>query len=76
MRDRSGYYFNRFSNRSVVGRTGRGDTTFGAFLGHRAQHGVEESLRFASALVSLKMEKPGAFDGALEDVLRRMNAEH
>jgi len=75
-RDPRGYYFNRFANRSVAGRTGRGDTTFGAFLGRRARHGVEESLRFASALVSLKMEKPGIFDGTLEDVLRRMNQEH
>ena len=75
-RDQRGYYFNRFSNRSVVGRTGRGDTTFGAFLGRRVHYGIEESLRFASALVSLKMEKPGVFDGTLEDVLQRMNAEH
>lgn len=75
-RDGSGYYFNRFSNRSVVGRTGRGDTTFGAFLGRRVTHGIEDSLRFASALVSLKMEKPGVFTGTQEDVLRRMNAEH
>ena len=74
--DRSGYYFNRFSNRSVAGRTGRGDTAFGAFLGRRTHYGIEESLRFASALVSLKMETPGIFTGTLEDVLQRMDAEH
>ena len=67
-------YWEPFSNRSVVGRTGRGDTTFGAYVARRLDHNPAESLRFAAALVSLKMEKAGPFDGALADVLERMNA--
>ncbi len=69
-------YYEKFTNKSVVGRTGRGDTTFAAYLAWRADHDVPESLRFAAALVSLKMESPGPFNGTLCDVLARMQAEH
>jgi sugar/nucleoside kinase (ribokinase family) len=65
-------YFRKFTNRSVVGRTGRGDTTFAAYLARRHEHGVAESLDFAAALVSIKMETPGPFQGSLADVLERM----
>jgi hypothetical protein len=67
-------YWEPFSNRSVVGRTGRGDTTFAAYMARRLDHDPDESLKFAAALVSLKMEKAGPFDGTLADVLERMNA--
>lgn len=67
-------YWEPFSNRSVVGRTGRGDTTFAAYMARRLDHDAGESLRFAAALVSIKMEKAGPFDGTLADVLERMNA--
>jgi sugar/nucleoside kinase (ribokinase family) len=66
-------YFERFSNRNSQGRTGRGDTTTGAYLARRMDHTVQESLRFAVALASIKMETPGPFRGSLEDVLARMN---
>lgn len=65
-------YYERFSNRSVVGRTGRGDTTFAAYLARRLDHDPAESLRFAAALVSIKMETPGPFQGTLEDVMARL----
>jgi sugar/nucleoside kinase (ribokinase family) len=65
-------YFEKFTNKSTVGRTGRGDTTFAAYLARRKDHGVEESLKFASALVSIKMETPGPYQGTLEDALARM----
>jgi sugar/nucleoside kinase (ribokinase family) len=68
--------YERFSNKSIVGRTGRGDTTFAAYLSWRLDHGPAESLKFAAALVSIKMETPGPFQGTLEDVLRRMREEH
>jgi hypothetical protein len=38
----------------------------------RLKHGPAESLKFASALVSIKMESKGPFAGTLEDVLSRM----
>lgn len=66
-------YFRKFSNRSSQGRTGRGDTTMGAYLARRIDHPVEESLAFAVALASIKMESPGPFRGRLEDVLARMS---
>lgn len=65
-------FYERFSNRSTVGRTGRGDTTFAGYMAWRIEHGPAESLRFAAALVSIKMEKPGPFSGTLQDVLDRM----
>jgi sugar/nucleoside kinase (ribokinase family) len=69
-------FYEKFSNRSVVGRTGRGDTTFAAYLARRMDHGAAESLKFAAALVSIKMETPGPFNGTLADVLARMQTKH
>ena len=65
-------FYEKFTNRSVVGRTGRGDTTFAAYLARRIDHDVTESLKFAAALVSIKMETPGPFIGTLEEVIARM----
>jgi hypothetical protein len=43
-------------------------------MARRLGHDPSESLKFAAALVSIKMEKAGPFDGTLADVLERMNA--
>jgi sugar/nucleoside kinase (ribokinase family) len=69
-------YYEKFSNSNVSGRTGRGDTTFAAYLSHRLDHDVAESLKFAAALVSIKMETPGPFSGTLEEVFKRMEEKH
>jgi sugar/nucleoside kinase (ribokinase family) len=69
-------YFERFSNRGVEGRTGRGDTTFGSYLARRLDFDVPEALRFAAALASIKIERPGPFQGGLAEVLERMSADH
>ena len=69
-------FYEKFSNSNVTGRTGRGDTTFAAYLSHRLDHGVSESLKFAAALVSIKMEKPGPFSGTLEEVNKRLKEKH
>jgi sugar/nucleoside kinase (ribokinase family) len=69
-------YYEKFSNSSVAGRTGRGDTTFAAYLSHRLDHNVKESLKFAAALVSIKMETPGPFSGTIEDVIKRLKEKH
>lgn len=66
----------RFTNRSVVGRTGRGDSVFGSYLARRLDHGVADSLRFAAALASMKVEAPGPFLGTEEQVLERIRADH
>ncbi len=69
-------WYEKFSNNNVSGRTGRGDTTFAAYLSYRLDHEVAESLKFAAALVSIKMETPGPFSGTLEEVYKRMEEKH
>jgi len=54
--------------RNLTGRTGRGDTTFAGYLTKRLKHSIEESVLYAAALVSLKMETPGPFMGTEDDV--------
>jgi sugar/nucleoside kinase (ribokinase family) len=65
-------YYTKFTNRNITGRTGRGDTFSGGYLAHRLDHSVEDSLKFAAALTSIKMESTGPFTGSFEDVLERM----
>ena len=69
-------YYEKFSNSNSSGRTGRGDTTFSAYLSWRLDHDVATSLKFAAALVSIKMETPGPFNGTLEDVVKRLKEKH
>jgi sugar/nucleoside kinase (ribokinase family) len=76
LRENGRTYYERFSNSSIVGRTGRGDTTFAAYFGWRLEHDIAESLRFAAALVSIKMEARGPFKGTVEDVLKRIREKH
>jgi sugar/nucleoside kinase (ribokinase family) len=64
--------FLKFANGSTRGRMGRGDTAMGSYLARRLDHSVEESLRFAVALTSLKLETVGPFKGTLQDILERM----
>ena len=54
--------------RNLSGRTGRGDTTFAAYLTERLHSDPQSALRYATATVSLKMETPGAFGGTRADV--------
>ena len=65
--------FVKFTNRSTRGRMGRGDTVMGSYLARRLDHSVEDSLRFAAALTSIKMESTGPFRGSLDDVIERMD---
>lgn len=69
-------YYEKFSNSNVSGRTGRGDTTFSAYLSQRLEYDPAPSLKFAAALVSIKMETPGPFGGTLEDVHKRIQERH
>jgi len=64
--------FAKFTPRRILGRMGRGDTLMGAYLARRLDHPVEDSLRFAAALTSIKMERAGPFQGSLDDVMERM----
>ncbi|MFX1531577.1 MAG: PfkB family carbohydrate kinase [Promethearchaeota archaeon] len=58
----------QWKNRNSEGRTGRGDTAFISYLGSRITKNPEESLKFAAALTSLKLETPGPYDLPLHQV--------
>ncbi len=55
--------------RNLSGRTGRGDTTFAAYITERQDSSIQDALTFSAAMVSLKMETPGPFMGTREDVI-------
>ena len=54
--------------RNLSGRTGRGDTTFAAYINERLTNDIEHSLLYATATVSLKMETPGPLKSTREDI--------
>lgn len=64
-----------FTPRNLSGRTGRGDTTFAAYLAWRIDHTPKEAVSFAAALCSLKMEHPGPFSGTINDVFARIKKD-
>ena len=45
------------------------DTTFAGYITERQRVGIREALLYCTALVSLKMETPGPFQGTRQDVL-------
>jgi sugar/nucleoside kinase (ribokinase family) len=57
-----------FTPRSLVGRTGRGDTCFATYAGKRLSASPQEACRFAAAVTTLKQEQPGPWRGTLADV--------
>ena len=56
--------------RNLSGRTGRGDTTFAAYYCERLTSSIPDALLYATATVSLKMEKSGPFTGTRADIDR------
>ncbi|MGC9529692.1 MAG: PfkB family carbohydrate kinase [Candidatus Bipolaricaulaceae bacterium] len=61
-----------FRPASLAGRTGRGDSCFAAYLGRRlCGDRPGPAARFAAALTTLKLERPGPFQGSLAEVERR-----
>jgi sugar/nucleoside kinase (ribokinase family) len=65
--------FAKFTNRNTQGRMGRGDSVIGSYLARRLDHSIEDSLLFAAALASIKMESIGPFTGSVEDVIERIS---
>lgn len=59
--------------RNLSGRTGRGDTTFAAYINERLDNSIEKSLLNATATVSLKMETPGPIKYKREDIENYIN---
>ncbi len=67
--DGAEYYTCPVKARNLSGRTGRGDTTFGAYLAKRMTGAsIADALLFATAAVSRKMESPGPITGTEADV--------
>ena len=66
--DGKNYYTAPLKPRNLTGRTGRGDTCFSAYITERLTKDIENSVKYAAAAVSLKMETPGPFKGTREDV--------
>ena len=54
--------------RNLSGRTGRGDTTFAAYINERLTNNIQHSLLYAAATVSLKMETPGPLKATRADI--------
>ena len=58
-----------FHPRSLAGRTGRGDTCFAAYFGRRLlRDSPQTAVRFAAAITTLKIERPGPVRGNLDEV--------
>jgi sugar/nucleoside kinase (ribokinase family) len=67
------YYSVGFYSKSLDGRSGRGDTCIGAYMAMRLTLDPYESMLWAAAVTSLKMERLGPFDRPIrevEDLLR------
>lgn len=61
-----------FTSRSLVGRTGRGDTCFAVYVGRRLTTSPENAVRLAAAITSLKQEKSGPWRGTLDEAEVRL----
>lgn len=60
-----------FRPKSMAGRTGRGDTCFAVYLGRRLLgDNPQQATRFAAAVTTLKLERPGPFQGSPDEVHR------
>ena len=54
------------------GRTGRGDTCFSTYIAARLEMDPARACRFAAAVTSLKMERPGPFRGTPGEIEQAM----
>ncbi len=66
--DGNDFYTCPIKSRNLSGRTGRGDTTFAAYINERCHNNIADSLLVATATVSLKMETPGALRATRADI--------
>lgn len=66
----------RFHSKSMVGRSGRGDTCVGSYVAARLEHPPEEAIRWSAATTSLKMEALGPIRRRYEDIVELMQREY
>jgi sugar/nucleoside kinase (ribokinase family) len=62
------FYESPFTPRSLIGRTGRGDTCFCTYIAKRLQSDEQIACQWAGVVTSLKQEKPGPWLGTREEV--------
>ena len=62
------FYDAPFTPRSLVGRTGRGDTCFCTYITKRITNDAHTACRWAGVVTSLKQEKPGPWRGSPGEV--------
>lgn len=62
------FYEAPFLSRSLVGRSGRGDTCVASYVAGRLDAEPQEAIRWAAALTSLKLEAAGPFHGTRSTV--------
>ena len=67
--DGNNFYTCPIRARNLSGRSGRGDTTFAAYITERQNESMEKALLWATATVSTKMEAPGPYKGKREDIV-------
>lgn len=71
--DGKDFYTFPIKSRNLSGRTGRGDTTFAAYINEREHCDIKSALLTATATVSLKMETPGALKATRADIENYIN---
>ncbi len=64
-----------FTPRSLVGRTGRGDTCFCTYIAKRITNDAGIACRWAGVVTSLKQEKPGPWRGSPSEVQSILNSQ-
>ncbi len=67
--DGNNFYTCPIRARNLSGRSGRGDTTFAAYITERQNESMEKALLWATATVSTKIEAPGPYKGKREDII-------
>jgi sugar/nucleoside kinase (ribokinase family) len=58
----------RFHNKSLIGRSGRGDTCIASYMAKRLSEPPEVAIIWSAAVTSLKMEKEGPFLRSVPEV--------
>ena len=58
-----------FHARSMLGRSGRGDTCVGSYVAARLEHPPEEAIVWSAATTSLKVETPGPIRRRFEEIV-------
>jgi sugar/nucleoside kinase (ribokinase family) len=65
-----------FFSENLDGRSGRGDTCIGAYIGKRLSSVPQEAMIWAAAITSLKMERLGPFDRSMKDVEQLLRTKY